>query len=55
MEYFSSAMASNGKKTECSTIQGVIITITIFSNLIGALTMLFFTNYYVGLKSDSWL
>ena len=30
----------------------VIITLTIFSNLIGALTTLFFTNYCVGLKSD---
>ena len=33
----------------------LIITITIFSNLIGALTALLFTNYCVGLKSDSWL
>ena len=31
----------------------VIITISIFSNLIGALTTLFFTNYCVGWKSDS--
>ena len=29
------------------------VTITIFSNLIGALTALFFTNYCVGLKLDS--
>ena len=29
------------------------MTITIFSNLIGALTALFFTYYCVGLKSDS--
>ena len=36
-------------------ITQVIINITIFSNLIGALTALFFTNYCVGLKSDSWL
>ena len=33
----------------------LIIAITIFSNLIGALTALFFTNYCIGLKSDSWL
>ena len=31
------------------------ITITIFSNLIGASTALFFTNYCVDLKLDSWL
>ena len=31
----------------------LIITMTIFSNLTGALTALFFTNYCVGLKSDS--
>ena len=37
------------------TVLILIITITIFSNLIGALTALFFTNYWVGLKSDSWL
>ena len=32
----------------------IIITITIFSNLIGASTALFFINYCVGLKSDSY-
>ena len=31
----------------------LIIAITIFSNLIDALTTLFFTNYCVGLKLDS--
>ena len=34
-------------------IHGLIITITIFSNLIGALSALFFINYCVGMKSDS--
>ena len=34
-------------------INSLIITLTMFSNLIGALTALFFTNYCVGLKSDS--
>ena len=33
-------------------ITPLVITITIFSNLIGALTASFFTNYCVGLKSD---
>ena len=33
----------------------ITINITIFSNLIDALTALFFTNYCVGLKLDSWL
>ena len=36
-----------------SVITDLIITITIFSDLIGASTALFFTNYYVGLISDS--
>ena len=36
-------------------ITPLIITITIFSNLIGAITALFFTNYCVGLKSDSYI
>ena len=31
----------------------LIITITIFSNLIGAFNALFFINHWVGLKSDS--
>ena len=31
----------------------LIITITIFSNLIGALTTLFFTSYCAGSKSDN--
>ena len=34
-------------------ITRLIITITIFSNLNGALTALFFTNCCVGLKSDT--
>ena len=39
----------------CNTVVILILimTITIFSNLIGELTALFFTNYCVGLKSDS--
>ena len=36
-----------------NTCSVLIINITIFSNLIGASTALFFTNHYVGLKSDS--
>ena len=36
-----------------SVITDLIITITIFSDLIGASTALFFTNYCVGLISDS--
>ena len=32
----------------------IIITITIFSSLIAASTALFFTNYCVGLESDSY-
>ena len=42
--------------SQCSSFQaeiGIIITITIFSNLFGALTALFFTYYCVGLKSTS--
>ena len=35
-------------------ISALIVTITIFSNLIRALTTLFFANYCVGLKSDTW-
>ena len=31
----------------------LVMTITIFSDLIGALTTLFFTSYCVGLKSNS--
>ena len=34
-------------------IAKLIITITILSNLIAALTASFFTNYWVGFKSDS--
>ena len=39
--------------TVFSNLFGALITITIFSNLFVALTALFFTNHYVGLKSDS--
>ena len=42
-----------GCKQLCFVISYLITTITIFSNLIGALTALFFTNYCVGLKSDN--
>ena len=31
----------------------LIITITIYSNVIGGVTSLFFANYFVELKSDS--
>ena len=41
---------------QCIIIILSVVTIAIFSSLIGALTALFFTNYYcVGLKLDSWL
>ena len=45
--------SDRGRGNAYATINGLIITITIFSNLIGALTALFFTNYCAVLKSDS--